>query len=111
MAAPIRIDDSGQLLAQHEGKTHGAGLLLEVLDAGSHLRLVPLISQDSSGRNHQLVIPFNIPVTLVLHTMFYHISDAKGLPLSQGATIKIPLLVASGQQISPIKFQVTGAGK
>jgi hypothetical protein len=111
-AMPIRIDDSAQLLAQNEGKTPGAALLLEVSGsgAGSFFRLVPLVSEDSGGRNHQIVIPFNTPLTLFVHPTFFHLSDATGAPLSQGVTTKIPLLVASGQQVSPIKFTITGAG-
>src|SRR5258708_490175 len=69
VAVPIRINDPGQLLAQNEGKIPGAGLLLEVSDArpGSFFRLVPLISQESNGRNHQIAIPFNTNLTLFRH--------------------------------------------
>ena len=99
-------------MAQNEGKTPGAGLLLEVAasSAGSFFRLVPLVSEDSGGRNHQIVIPFNTPLTLFVYATFYHLSDATGAPLSQGATTKIPLLVAPGQQVAPITFTITGVG-
>jgi hypothetical protein len=107
---PIRVNDPGQLLAQNEGKTPGAGLLIEVSDSrpGSFFRFVPLVSQDSGGRNHQIVIPFNTPLTLFVHPTFYHVSGATGAPLSRGATSKIPLLVAPGQQVAPIVFTITG---
>lgn len=108
---PIRIDDSAQLLAQHEGKTPGAGLLVQVSDGvpGSFFRRVPVVSQDSTGRDLQIVVPFNTPLTLYIHSTFYHVSDAIGVPLGQGATTRIPLVMASGQQIAPIKFTITGA--
>ena len=42
-AVSVRINDPGQLLPQNEGKTPGAGFLLEVSDSrpGSFFRLVP----------------------------------------------------------------------
>jgi len=43
-AVPIRIDDAGQLMARHERKTPGAGLLLSVSGPGLFFRLVPLMS-------------------------------------------------------------------
>jgi hypothetical protein len=107
---PIRIDDAGQLLAQHEGKTPGAGLLLTVSSPGFFFRLVPLASRDSSGRNYQIVVPFNTALTLVVHPSFYHVSSASNIPLSQTMSTKIPLLIATGQQVPPIKFTISGAG-
>jgi hypothetical protein len=107
---PIRIDDAGQLLTQHEGKTPGAGLLLGVSSPGFIFHPVPLTSKDSSGRNYQIVLPFNTALTLVIHPSFYHVNNASSVALSQTASTKIPLLVAAGQQVSPIKFTITGAG-
>jgi hypothetical protein len=107
---PVRIDDTGQLLAKNEGKTPGAGFLLTVLSPGYIFRLVPLVSQDSNGRNHQIVVPFNTPLTLVVHPSFYHVNDGYGVSLAKNASTKIPLLVAAGQQVSPIKFTISGAG-
>src|SRR5882724_11134675 len=66
-AVPIRIVDAGQLLAQNEGKTPAAGFLLGVSSPGFFFRRVPLASQDSSGRNYRIVVPFNTQLTLVLH--------------------------------------------
>ena len=109
-AVSVRINDPGQLLPQSEGKTPGAGFLLGVSDSrpGSFFRLVPLVSQDATGRNHQTVIPLNTPLTLFVHPTFYHVNDAIGAPLSQGVTTKIPLLAVSGQQAAPVVFTVTG---
>jgi hypothetical protein len=108
---PIRIIDTGQLLAQNEGKTPGAGLLLGVSSPGLFFHRVLLASQDSSGRNYQIVVPFNTQLTLVLHSSFYRVNDANGLGLSQAVSTKIPLLVATGQQVTPITFTVLGTGR
>jgi hypothetical protein len=50
------------------------------------------------------------PLTLVVHPSFYHVNDGLGAPLGQAASTRIPLLVAAGQQVSPIKFTISGAG-
>jgi hypothetical protein len=110
-AVAIRINDAGQSLSQHEGKTPGAGLLLGVSSLGFIFRKVPLVAQDSSGRNYQIVVPFNTQLTLVLHSSFYHVNDASGFALSQAASTKIPLLIATGQQVPPILFTILAGGR
>ena len=111
VAVPVRIDDQGQLLAQNEGKTPGAGLLLSVSGPGLFFRLVPLVSKDATGRNYQLLIPFNTQLTLVVHPSFYHLSNANGAALPQGASTKIPLLIPAGQQAAPIRFTIASTGR
>jgi hypothetical protein len=107
---PVRIDDAGQLLAQHEGRTRGAGLFISVSSPGYFFRLVPLVAHDSSGRNYEIVIPYDTPLTLVVHPSFYRVNDASGAVLSQARSTKVPLLVTAGQKISPIRFTVAGTG-
>ena len=106
----FRIGDPAQLLAQHEGKTSGAGLLLGIGSAGHVFRMLPLVSNDASGRNHQIVIPFNTPVKLVLRSSFCRFADSVGLaPATTVATV-VPINVATGQTVAPIMFTVRSAG-
>ena len=105
---PIRIDDPGQLLAQHEGKTPGAGLFLNISGPGLFFRLVPLVSKDAAGWDYRIVVPFSTPLTVVVHPSFYRLNDALGAALTQNVSTKIPLLVAAGQQVAPIKFSISG---
>jgi len=107
---PVRINDPGGLLPQNEGKIAGAGLLLGVAWPGFLFRNVPFLAQDSGGRNYQIVVPFNTPLTLVLHSTLYNVKDVNGAALSQTKSTKIPLLLAAGQQVSPIKFTISGIG-
>jgi hypothetical protein len=109
VAVPVRIDDPGQFLPQNEGATPRAGLLLMLSGPGLFFRLVPLVSQDSTGRSYQIVVPPNTPLTLLVQSSFYHLNDATGTALSQGGSTKIPILVTSGQQLPPITFTIASA--
>ncbi|MEK7408932.1 MAG: hypothetical protein AAB225_28040 [Acidobacteriota bacterium] len=104
----IRVDDAGQLLSRHEGKTPGARLLVGIGSAGYVFRLAPVVSEDSAGRNHQVVIPFDTPLKLVVRSSFFRVNDANALPLARTAATVIPFTVPSGQQVAPIRFTVTG---
>jgi hypothetical protein len=105
---PIRIIDAGQLLAQNEGKTPGAGLFLGVSSPGFFFHTVPLATQDSNGRNYHIVVPFNTELTLVLHSSFYNVNDRNGVALTKVGSTKIPLLVTTGQQVAPLQFTISG---
>lgn len=108
-AVPIRIDDPGHFLSQNEGKTPGAHLFLGVRNDASAICPVPLLSRDANGRNYQIVVPFNATVNLVVHSSFFHLSNASGSPI--GATgPSVAVTVPAGQQPAPIRFVVTGGG-
>jgi len=104
---PIRIDDSGQLLGQHLGKTPGADLLIGISRLGQPFRPTSFVSEDGGGRNHQIVIPFGASVRLIVASSFFKFADTKGnafTGLSNGAAIT----VAIGQQAQPIHVTVIG---
>jgi hypothetical protein len=108
-AVPIRIDDPGQFLSQNEGKAPGAHLLLGVDNDAFVFRPAPLTSQDANGRNHQIVVPFNSIVKLVVYSSFFRLSDSVGIPLPR-AGVALPVTVPSGQQPVTITLRVTGGG-
>lgn len=104
---PIRIDDSGQLLGQHLGKTPGADLLIGISRPGQPFRPTSAISEDGAGRNHQFIVPYGMTVRLVVASSFFKLADGKGNAfngLSNGTTVT----VAAGQQPQPIHVTVTG---
>ena len=107
VALPIRIDDAGQLLAQHLGKTQGADFLIGISRPGEPFRPTIPVSQDAAGRNHQFVIPFDKAVRLVVASSFFRLADAKGVAfinVSNGTTVTVP----AGQQPQPIHVTVIG---
>lgn len=110
-SVPIRIDDPGQRLSQYEGKTAGARLLLGVGSEDLVLHLAPVVSVDAGGRSHQIVIPFSTPLKFVLRSTFFRISDAAGRLLPRDQSTIIPLAVAPGQELPPLRFTVTGTDR
>lgn len=112
VAVPIRVDDPGQLLTQNEGKTPGAHLLLGAGNDAFVFQQARVTSQDSTGRNHQIVIPFDTPVQLVVSSSFFQLSNVTtGLPLPRAGSTVIPVTVPSGQQPATVRLIVTGVGR
>jgi hypothetical protein len=110
VAVPVRIEDPALLLTKNEGKTPGAHLLLGIGTDASVFRIAQIVSQDSAGRDHQIVVPFNSSVKLVVYSSFFQLSDGNGIPFPR-KSIGIPILISPGQQVPIIKLKVTGGGQ
>ena len=108
---PVRIDDPGQFLSQSGAKTPGAGLLLGFATDSSLFHTLPLTSADQTGRNYQIVIPFDTTVKLIITSSHLQIADAAGLMLPVGVTSQIAVTVPSGAQPPLLRFVVTGGAK
>lgn len=108
---PVRVDDPGQRLSQHEGKTPGAHLLLGIDSDASVFQPASVASQDTAGRNYRIVIPFDLPVRLVVGSSFFQMSDAAGSPLPRTGSTGIPVTVSAGQSPGTIRLTVTGASR
>ncbi len=119
VAVPIRIDDATQLLSKSEGKTPGAHVLIGFINPASAFRHATLLSNVSTGRNHQIVIPFDTPVNLVVSNSFFQVRDnavkstpAGGVGVTIPSTGKIiPLLVPTGKAPPAISLSVTAGGR
>jgi len=107
VAVPVRVDDPGQLLVQHEGKTPGAHLLIGIgNDAGMFLPAVTT-SRDAGGRNQQIVIPYDSPVKVVVNSGFFRLADQNGNAIAKTGT-GIPVLVPAGSLPTALLVKVTG---
>ena len=98
------------MLAQHDGGTPGAHLLIGVGNLAFAFVRAGVVSRDLSGRDQQVVIPFHSQVNLVVLSPFFQLADAAGLPLSRTQATRIPVMVAAGQQRAPIRLRVSGGG-
>jgi hypothetical protein len=106
----IRVDDPSQLLPRYEGNTPGAHLLLGVKNAALAFRQATVVSQDSAGRNDQVVVPFGSTVNVHAFSSFFKLANMSGTALSNNAFF-MPVLVPAGHQPATLEFQVVGGGK
>lgn len=106
----IRIVDPGQFLSLNEGRTPGAHLLVGVANDAFVFRPAAILPPGTNGANRQIVIPFNSPRKLVVHSSFFQLSDANGIPLSRTGTT-IPVLVPLGTPPAIINLIVTGGSR
>jgi hypothetical protein len=111
VAVPIHVNDPGQWLAQNEGKTPGAHLLLGVANDAFVFEPAAITSQNSTGRNYSVVIPFATSVNLIVSSSFFQLSDATGTPLPRTGSTAIPITVSNGQQPTTLTLTVTGGGR
>ena len=103
----MRVVDPGQLLSQHEGKTPGAHLLLGVGTDALFFQAAAVVSRDASGRDYQLLIPFDRLVNISATSAFFQLMDATGKALAKSGNM-LPVLVPSGQQPPVLLLRMTG---
>lgn len=105
----LRVIDPNQLLSIHQGKTPGAHLLLGVDTDALSFKMASVVSQDGSGRNYQLVIPYDRKVNVVISSALFRLLDTNNIPLPKsGGTI--PIIVSTGQQRPTLSLSVIGVG-
>jgi hypothetical protein len=103
----VHVADPNQLLSTHEGKTPGAHLLLGVGTDSLAFRMASVVSQDVSGRNYQLLIPFDRRVNISVTSAFFRILDGNGITLTKSGNV-IPTIVPSSLQAPTFLLSVTG---
>jgi hypothetical protein len=108
---PIRIEDPGQLLAQHEGKTRGADLLVGVAHDAFGFMTARVVSRDTQGESLEVVIPFDSARMLVVRSAFIQLADGFGTALSSARATMIPVMVSTGQRPAEVRLRVTGASQ
>jgi hypothetical protein len=107
LAVPVRIDDVGGFLGQFEGKVPRAHLLLGVRNTVAGFRQATLISQDATGRNYQVIVPFGTSVNMHLFSTFFKLADPSGVALASNYGL-VPIQVPAGQQPPAIRFKIVG---
>lgn len=84
---PIRLEDTANHLSANEGKTPGAHLLLGVpLPNGMFMPASQIkTSKTPGGQDHQVLIPFDTDVRIVVSSKLFQMSDQSGKPLRAAA--------------------------
>jgi hypothetical protein len=105
---PMRVDDPARVLSTSQGAPAGRHLLIGAGGSNDALfRPAALASDDAGGRTYQSLVPFDVPVELVLSSSPVQLADAVGTPL-QARTTTIPVSVPRGQTPSAVRVVVTG---
>ena len=110
VAVPIRVDDTAQSLAQNEGKTAGAHLLIGFTNRFFAFRSAFVVSKDGTGRTHQIVVPFDTEVRLVVASSFFQLKDNLGTPIPKEGK-EISILVPAGKIPPSINLTVASGGR
>lgn len=106
---PIRIDDPSNLLKQHEGKTSGAHLLIGYAGSGFAFRPAIPISEDPSGKNQQILIPFDRTINLIVSSSFFRLNNGAGVALPKTGT-SMTVTAQTGQQPPTVRLTVISGG-
>jgi len=106
-AISVQIEDVGGALARHEEKTAGAHLLIGVGGDDKLFRPAQIITNDGTSRLYRSVVPFDTPVRLVVASALFRLADERGAPI-EATTTAVPVRVASGQVLPPVRLLVTG---
>lgn len=82
--------------------------MIGVGTAISSFRTASIASQDTTGRNYQLLIPYNYPAAITVRSPFFKLADSSGISLASGVTT--PITVATGQTATSLHIIVVGVG-
>ncbi len=103
----IRVEDPARVLSQNQGTTPGAHLLLGVGGSDGLFRTAVLVSDDAGVRHYQSLVPFGLPIKLVMSSSFFQLADALGTPL-QARTTSMTLTAQAGAAPPLVRVIVTG---
>jgi len=104
---PVRVNDPSQLLAVKEGL--GAQLLIGVAGDSLVFRSASIASQDASGRNYQVLIPFGRALNISVTAASFQLAGQTGKSLPQLGNL-FPVSVPSGQVPATLVLNVIGIG-
>ena len=77
--------------------------------AGFTFRPAIPVSEDSAGKNQQIVVPFDRPVNLLVSSSFFRVSNGSGVALPKTGT-SMPVTAQSGQHPPSFWLTVTAGG-
>ena len=70
--------------------------------------MAPIASVDSAGRSHQVIVPYNRALKLIVRSAYFQISDKIGIPLQRAQSTIIPFTALQGKDLDVVFFTVTG---
>jgi len=86
----VRVNDPARVLpATANGRAAGNEIAIHVKGPSGLAQPVPVVSQDAQGRNHAIVIAFNSPHTVVVHSSAAFLKDAGGADLDETRPVAV----------------------
>jgi hypothetical protein len=102
----VRVNDPSALLPAAIGNIGANELAIHVIGPSGLAQPMPIASQNSTGRDHVLVVPYNTPLQVLIHSSSFALKDGSGNALAP--TTKTSFTVS--QSGPPLSFVVNVAG-
>jgi hypothetical protein len=82
----VRVNDPNALLPAPIGATAANHLAIHVIGPSGLAQPVLIAAQDAKGRDHMLVVPYDTPLKLLVHSTTFVLKDATGNDLAETTT-------------------------
>ena len=105
----VRVNDPGKVLSAVSSNRSSAEVSVLVAGPSGLMNRVPVLNTDSGGRNHAIVIAYDTPHRLFVHSDAFSLTDANSQPRVAGAPTGIQ--VAHGDADVVVVVNVSGKGK
>jgi hypothetical protein len=102
----IRVNDPSALLPAPIGNISANALAIHVIGPSGLAQPVPIASKSATSRDHILVVPYNTPLQLLIHSSNFALKDANGNALAP--TTQTSFTIPEGG--SPPSFVVNVVG-
>jgi hypothetical protein len=103
----LRVNDPGTLLPTTKSGISGDTLSLKVITAANRVLNFRLLSADSRGRDHYLLIPYNQALMVVTGSTSLALANGQNTPIANSSQ-RFPVLVPQGGSLPPITVNITG---
>ncbi len=104
----VRVDDPGQSLKQQSNGAGRAHVLVLLIKSDGMAIPMPLTTSDATGLDHQLAVPFDTKLKILMYSKEAKMNDPDQKPVAaQGSPCDVTI-PSNGPQSIEVKFTVTG---
>jgi hypothetical protein len=103
----VRVNDASKLLRQAPGAA-GRSVMLMVATPGGFYQPLSLTAKDDAGSDHEVVVPFDLPVRVLVYSRGLALRDSRGASLAgTGATFTVEHKRAVAEK-STLRIDIAG---
>ena len=88
-AVNVRVNDPRRLLGSVNGKIGARELSVHIVGRSGLVQPMPVVTRDSNGQVHSIIVPFDIPHTVVIHSSTLVLTSGKAKELETFSSEKI----------------------